>query len=98
MQRSRGGLQAKLVSNAKGWWAPSGSLIIQKWFYRDLTLTHPTTGVLAGPGAAVVGAASRAAAGANLTGTVTGTITEADIVAGGKTIIVTLDGDTFIAN
>jgi hypothetical protein len=34
---------------------------------------------------------------AALTGTVTGSITEGDIVAGGKTIILTLTGDTFIA-
>lgn len=34
---------------------------------------------------------------AALTGTVTASITEADIVTGGKTIILTLTGDTFIA-
>lgn len=34
---------------------------------------------------------------AALTGTVTASITEADIVAGGKTIILTLTGDTWIA-
>lgn len=32
-----------------------------------------------------------------LTGTVTASITEADIVAGGKTIILTITGDTWIA-
>ena len=35
---------------------------------------------------------------AALTGTVTASITEADIVAGGKTAIITLTGDTFIVN
>jgi hypothetical protein len=35
---------------------------------------------------------------ATLSGTVTGNIKENDIVAGGKTIILTLDGDTFIPN
>jgi hypothetical protein len=35
-------------------------------------------------------------ASAALTGTATASITEADIVAGGKTIIITLTGDTFI--
>ncbi len=34
---------------------------------------------------------------ATLTGTVTASITEADIVAGGKTIIITLTGDTWVA-
>ncbi len=40
-----------------------------------------------------------AAAGASsvITGTITGTIDEADIVAGGKTVIITLTGDTFKA-
>lgn len=36
-------------------------------------------------------------AAAAVTGTATASITEADIVTGGKTIIITLDGDTFIA-
>lgn len=35
---------------------------------------------------------------AALTGTITGSITEADIVAGGKTIILTLTGDTWVAS
>jgi hypothetical protein len=35
-------------------------------------------------------------ASAALTGTATASITEADIVAGGKTIVITLTGDTFI--
>lgn len=35
---------------------------------------------------------------AALSGTAIGGITEADVVAGGKTIIITLTGDTFIAN
>lgn len=38
-----------------------------------------------------------AAATAAITGTATASITEADIVTGGKTIIITLTGDTFIA-
>ena len=43
--------------------------------------------------------AFKAAAGgsAALSGTATASITEADVVAGGKTIIITLTGDTFIA-
>lgn len=39
-----------------------------------------------------------AAASAALTGTATASITEADIVAGGKTIILTLTGDTWVAS
>jgi hypothetical protein len=35
---------------------------------------------------------------AALTGTAVGGIPETDVVAGGKTIIITLDGDTFISN
>lgn len=35
---------------------------------------------------------------AALSGTVTAAITEADIVAGGKTIVLTLSGDTFVPN
>lgn len=34
---------------------------------------------------------------ATVTGTATASIVEADVVAGGKTIIITLDGDTWIA-
>lgn len=34
---------------------------------------------------------------ATISGTITAATTEADIVAGGKTIIITLDGDTWIA-
>ena len=34
---------------------------------------------------------------ATVTGTITASVTEADIVAGGKTIIITLAGDTWIA-
>ncbi len=39
-----------------------------------------------------------AATSAALTGTVTASITEADIVTGGKTIILTLTGDTWVAS
>ena len=39
-----------------------------------------------------------AAAAASLTGTVTASITETDIVTGGKTIILTLSDDTFVAD
>jgi hypothetical protein len=39
-----------------------------------------------------------APATAALTGTATPTITEADVVAGGKTIIITLTGDTWVAD
>ena len=39
----------------------------------------------------------RAATSAALTGTAVGGITESDIVAGGKTIIITLTGDTWVA-
>lgn len=35
---------------------------------------------------------------ATITGTATATINESDIVAGGKTVIATLDGDTFVAD
>lgn len=50
-------------------------------------------------GAVVVALKAAATGGtAALTGTALASITEADIVAGGKTIIVTLTGDTFIAN
>lgn len=48
-----------------------------------------------------IGADEYVAAGgvsAVLSGTVTASITEADIVAGGKNIIITLTGDTFILN
>ena len=38
-----------------------------------------------------------AAASAVITGTITASVTEADIVAGGKTLIITLTGDTWIA-
>lgn len=47
------------------------------------------------PGLAYLGLASGATAA--LTGTITASTTEADIVAGGKTIILTLTGDTWIA-
>lgn len=38
------------------------------------------------------------AATAALSGTATATIDESDIVVGGKTIIITLTGDTFVAD
>lgn len=40
---------------------------------------------------------SSSAGGATLTGTITASVTEADIVTGGKTLILTLTGDTWIA-
>ena len=40
---------------------------------------------------------SAAGKAANLTGTITASVTEADIVSGGKTLIITLVGDTWIA-
>lgn len=43
-------------------------------------------------------APTAAAATAAITGTVTSAATEADIVAGGKTIIITLTGDTWVAS
>ena len=50
--------------------------------------------------AAILLVLKEAAAGASaaLTGTATATINEADIVAGGKTIVVTLTSETWIAN
>jgi hypothetical protein len=38
-----------------------------------------------------------ATSSAAITGTITASVTEADIVAGGKTLIITLTGDTWIA-
>lgn len=46
--------------------------------------------VLANPAAAAVSVA--------LTGTITGSVTETDIVAGGKTIILTVTNDTWVAS
>jgi len=51
----------------------------------------------AGMGALAVTFKAAPTSSAALTGTVTASITEADIVTGGKTIILTLTGDTFIA-
>jgi len=45
----------------------------------------------------VNGSAAVAGVTATLSGTVTASITESDIVTGGKTIILTLTGDTFVA-
>lgn len=58
-----------------------------------------TTGVLANEDALAFSVAFKEAAGSSavLTGTAIGGITEGDIVGGGKTIIITLTGDTFIA-
>ena len=49
------------------------------------------------PARAVIGRRPPAAASAAVTGTAVASITEADVVAGGKTIIITLTGDTWIA-
>jgi hypothetical protein len=49
------------------------------------------------PGDGFVNETVAAGASAALTGTATATINEADIVAGGKTIILTLTGDTWIS-
>lgn len=46
----------------------------------------------------VTGSPTAAAISATLTGTVTNSITEADIVAGNKTIILTLTGDTWVTS
>jgi hypothetical protein len=46
---------------------------------------------------AAVALKSASSTSAAITGTATASITEADIVTGGKTIIITLTGDTFIA-
>jgi hypothetical protein len=43
------------------------------------------------------GGAQASGASAVVTGTITASVTEADIVAGGKTVIITLTGDTWIA-
>lgn len=48
-------------------------------------------------GCDIVASGGGAAASVALTGTVTGSITEADIVAGGETVILTLTNDTFVA-
>ena len=58
--------------------------------------TRSSTGVLTGGGAALAGTASRTGATAALSGTITASVKEADLVAGGKTIILTLTGDTWI--
>ena len=52
------------------------------------------------PAKPLVRTAVPAAAGASaaVTGTATASITEADIVTGGKTIIITLTGTTWIAS
>lgn len=48
-------------------------------------------------GSTPLGASAAAAVSAAITGTITASIDESDIVAGGKTIIITLTGDTFKA-
>ncbi len=60
---------------------------------------NPTWNVTNNTGIAATLATFKAAATASaaLTGTATASITESDIVAGGKTLIITLSGDTFIA-
>lgn len=70
---------------------------------KGLGLTDPLSGLFADDldgvtrtGAWDIGADQVAAATVALTGTATGSITEADIVAGGKTIILTVTGDTFV--
>lgn len=62
----------------------------------DLNNATDTT-IITLPG--VIGGIQGQAAGgtAAVTGTATGSITEADVVTGGKTIILTLTGDTFVA-
>mgnify|MGYP001197082473 CR=1 FL=1 len=54
-------------------------------------------GTVTGIGLQVLGVRETLAAAAALTGTATASITEADVRTGGKTIILTLTGDTFIA-
>ena len=50
------------------------------------------------PSHVIVLSGRRAVAYANITGTITASVTEADIVAGGKTIIITLTGDTWVTS
>ena len=59
----------------------------------QVTASGPASGRAKG----AVQIAGSSAVTAAITGTATSTITEADIVAGGKTIIITLTGDTWLA-
>ena len=66
-----------------------------------VALTWTTSNVGVGDGVAdwaaqAIGFSPAAAATAAVTGTATASITESDIVTGGKTIIITLTGDTWI--
>ena len=60
------------------------------------SVTMSWTGVTGGGDWDTVAVSMIAAGGAALTGTAMSSITEADVVAGGKTIIITLTGDTWI--
>ena len=48
-------------------------------------------------GTVTLGTSGEVGASAALTGTMTASVVEGDIVTGGKTIIITLTGDTFVA-
>ena len=79
------------------------SKIVPQVFYRILNSTissGASTSTIGGSQAWVCGAISfyQTDVSAIITGTATASIDETDIVAGGKTIIITLTGDTFISS
>lgn len=72
---------------------------------KDFGLSDPLSGVYSDDitgytrsGSWDIGAWETRTATAALTGTVTASITETDVVNGGKTIILTVDGDSFVDN
>jgi hypothetical protein len=98
-----GGTSYKLVCGADNDMAmrsKSGSSGIARYTLSDYTGGSPSS-LPAGTGNTLIQAircgVEPAAGGGVVTGTATASITEADVVTGGKEIIITLTGDTFIA-
>lgn len=99
--RTTGGADAFTVSQTT--LSNTGVADNQASQYEIQTTAATTAGnfTYGGAGIGIVGYAVfylASAASAALTGTATASITEADIVTGGKTLIITLTGDTWIAS
>ena len=62
-----------------------------------LVVDDETGQTVIAPGVGLFVESATVGTNATVTGTATATITEADVVAGGKTIIITLTGDTWVA-
>ncbi len=88
---------ADLITTSGGDMAMSGGYVLATAGTSSAAPVYASTLAAAHTGSAFMVRLRQVAPSAALTGTVTAAITEADIVTGGKTIILTLTNDTWVA-